>query len=122
VVLPDHLHCLWILPPDDAAYAGRRSQKKAQFSRAIPAGERRPISRIAKRERCIWQRRYWEHRVRDEADYQRCLDYIHYNPIKHGHAHRAMDWPHSSFRQWVELGTYRAEWAAPVEIGAMRLQ
>ena len=112
VVLPDHLHCMWTLPPGDTAFPVRWSQIKATFSRSIPAGESRLSSRIAKRERGLWQRRYWEHLVRDEGDFQRCLDYIHYNPIKHGHVARAMDWPHSSFRQWVDRGVYPLDWAS----------
>jgi putative transposase len=112
VVLPDHLHCLWTLPPGDAAFAVRWSQIKAAFSRGVPHGERRRPSRIAKRERGVWQRRYWEHWVRDDQDFRRCLDYIHYNPIKHGYVTRAIDWPHSSFRRWVSRGVYPNGWAS----------
>jgi putative transposase len=117
VVLPDHLHCLWTLPSGDDAFPIRWSQIKAMFSRGIAAEERRRPSLISKRERGIWQRRYWEHLIRDEADFQHCLDYLHYNPVKHGHAACAMDWPHSSFRLWVERGIYPVDWATPVDIG-----
>ena len=120
VVLPDHLHCLWTLPPGDDAFPIRWSRIKATFSRGIVADERRRPSLIRKRERGIWQRRYWEHAIRDEADFQRCLDYLHYNPVKHGHAARAMDWPYSSFRHWVERGAYPLDWATPVDIGPTR--
>lgn len=112
VVLPDHLHSLWTLPPGDVAFPVRWSQIKAAFSRCIPKGERRRPSRVAKRERGVWQRRYWEHWVRDEQDFRRCLDYIHYNPIKHEYVTRAMDWPHSSFRRWVARGVYPTDWAS----------
>ena len=97
VVLPDHLHCLWRLPDGDADNAGRWAQIKAGFSRRLPPGERRSATRIAKRERGIWQRRFWEHLTTDEDDLQQHLDYIHFNPVKHGHAARAVDWPYS----WV---------------------
>ena len=112
VVLPDHLHCLWTLPLGDDAYPLRWSQIKAAFSRRIPKGERRRPSRLAKRERGVWQRRYWEHWVRDEADFKRCLDYIHYNPIKHGYVNRAIDWPHFSFQHWAARGAYPPDGAS----------
>jgi len=83
---------------------------KTEFSRAIPAGEARTPSRLAKCERGIWQRRYWEHQIRDESDFARHVDYIHYNPVKHGHAGRAQDWPHSSFRRYVRLGSVPEDW------------
>ena len=71
-----------------------------------PGGERISASRAAKGERGIWQRRYWEHTLRDEDDFARHLDYIHFHPVKHGHAVRVRDWPFSSFRRWVRLGAY----------------
>ncbi len=111
VVLPEHLHCLWTLPPGDADYPMRWRLIKSRFSRSLLADERRSDSRMRKKERGIWQRRYWEQLVRDETHFQHCLDYIHYNPIKHGHAVRALDWPHSSFKHWVERGVYPKDWA-----------
>ena len=122
VVLPEHLHCLWILPPGDDDFPTRWRLIKSRFSRALPQFERRSASRLRKNERGIWQRRFWEHVIRDDADFQRCLEYIHYNPVKHGHAQRAMEWPHSSFRHWVERGIYPMDWAAPVDVGTMRLE
>ena len=71
---------------------------------AIPRTERISKSRIRKSERGIWQRRYWEHAIRDDRDYQNHVDYIHFNPVKHGHAKAAKDWPHSSFHRWVRQG------------------
>lgn len=111
VVLPDHLHCLWTLPPDDDDFALRWARIKAGFSRHLPLGERRRASRIRKRERGVWQRRYWEHSIRDDEDLRRHLDYIHFNPVKHGHVKRASDWPYSSFRCWVARGVYPLDWS-----------
>ena len=115
VVLPEHLHCLWRMPPGDDDFPTRWRLIKSRFSRSLPNVERRSESRQDKNERGIWQRRYWEQLVRNEAHFLRCLDYIHYNPIKHGHVSRALDWPHSSFRYWVERGVYPLDWAvAPI--------
>ena len=113
VVLPEHLHCIWKLPAGDDDFPVRWRLIKSRFSRSLPKDERRSQSRECKSERGIWQRRYWEQLVRGEAHFQRCLDYIHYNPIKHGHATQALDWPHSSFRYWAERGFYPVDWAAP---------
>jgi len=117
VVLPEHLHCIWKLPPGDDDFPRRWRLIKSRFSRSLPKGERRSQSRECKSERGIWQRRYWEQLVRSEAHYQRCMDYIHYNPIKHGHATRALDWPHSSFRHWAERGIYSMDWATAPKAG-----
>jgi putative transposase len=84
VVMPEHMHAVWTLPPDDGNYALRWSSIKRRFSKALPATERRSDVRVARGERGIWQRRFWEHLIRDDADYARHIDYIHYNPIKHG--------------------------------------
>jgi putative transposase len=111
VVLPDHLHAVWTLPQDDADFALRWRQIKSAFSRALPAGERISESRAGKAERGIWQRRYWEHTLRDEADLARHVDYILFNPVKHGHVSRVRDWPYSSFHRMVRLGVYPLDWA-----------
>ena len=110
-ILPDHLHALWQLPNSDADYASRRSLFKSTFSRGLPAAPERSASKIAKREKGIWQRRYWEHAIRDEKDLERHVDYIHYNPVKHGLVTRVADWPHSSFHRYVEQGALPADWA-----------
>jgi putative transposase len=110
-VLPDHLHAIWTLPPGDADYATRWRLVKTFFSRGIDAGERISISRERKNERGVWQRRYWEHTLRSEFDFERHCDYIHFNPVKHGHGRAAVEWPHSSFRRFVKLGIYPANWA-----------
>jgi putative transposase len=111
VVLPDHLHAVWTLPKDDFDFAMRWRLIKSAFSRALPGGERISASRRGKGERGIWQRRYWEHTLRDERDFARHLDYIHFNPVKHGYVSRVMDWPHSSFHRMVRLGVYPEDWA-----------
>ena len=84
VILPEHLHMIWTLPEDDADFALRWRLIKSGFSHALPGGERTSASRAGKGERGIWQRRYWEHTLRDENDFARHLDYIHFNPVKHG--------------------------------------
>ena len=112
VVLPDHLHAIWSLPEGDADFATRWRLIKSAFSRALPTGERTSASRLSKGERGIWQRRYWEHTPRDEHDYSRDADYIHFNPAKHGLVTRVRDWPHSSFHRMVRRGFYPIDWAA----------
>ncbi|MEO8171406.1 MAG: transposase [Oxalobacteraceae bacterium] len=116
VVLPDHLHCLWRLPLGDDDFPLRWRLIKATFSRALPHGECVSASRMRKGERGIWQRRYWEHVIRDERDLHQHLDYIHFNPVKHGYVQRASDWPHSSFHRYVARGLYPANWAAPPDV------
>ena len=116
VNLPDHLHCIWTLPPRDDNFPTRWRMIKAHFSRMLPREERVSASRLRKGERGIWQRRYWEHAIRDEEDLQRHLDYIHYNPVKHGYVGRACDWPYSSFRRYVEQNLYPENWAASEEV------
>jgi putative transposase len=113
VVLPDHLHCLWRLPAGDADNATRWRSIKTRFSRALPSGERRCARRRMKGERGIWQRRYWEHLIGNDHDLQAHVDYIHINPVKHGHAARAVDWPYSSFHRAVGRGELPPDWAAP---------
>ncbi len=110
-ILPDHLHALWQLPDSDADYASRWSLFKTTFSRGLPTAPERSASKIAKREKGIWQRRYWEHAIRDEKDLERHVDYIHYNPVKHKLVTRVADWPHSSFHRYVEQGILPADWA-----------
>ncbi|MGE0810090.1 MAG: transposase [Immundisolibacter sp.] len=110
VALPDHLHCVWSLPDGDSDYSMRWGLIKATFSRAIKPGERRSASRIKRGERGIWQRRFWEHCIRDDADYARHVDYIHWNPVKHGYVPRVADWPHSSFHRHVVMGVYPSDW------------
>jgi len=110
VVMPDHLHAIWTLPTGDADFATRWMLIKAGFSRHIAQGERRNASRVSKGERVIWQRRYWEHLIRDENDYERHVDYVHYNPVKHGYVLRAADWPHSSIHRYIAAGMVESDW------------
>jgi putative transposase len=111
VVLPDHLHAVWTLPEGDADFALRWRLIKSTFSRALPRGEQVSNSRDAKGERGIWQRRYWEHTLRDGGDFERHVNYIHFNPVKHGHVTQAREWPYSSFHRMVRLGVYPEDWA-----------
>ena len=110
VVLPEHMHAVWTLPEGDAAFSRRWTLIKRWFSAAIPHGEARSVSRAAKGERAIWQRRFWEHTVRDAADFTRHVDDVHFNPVKHGLAAHPGDWPYSSFRRAVARGDYPADW------------
>src|SRR3954451_1799626 len=110
VVLPDHLHAIWTLPTDDANFATRWRLIKSAFSRSLDIKEKISTSRAAKGERGIWQRRYWEHTIRDETDFERHVDYIHINPVKHGLVKRVRDWPHSSFHRYVRLGVLPQDW------------
>ena len=114
VVLPDHLHAIWTLPEADADFALRWRLIKSTFSRTLPRGEQISRSRFEKGERGIWQRRYWEHTLRDENDVARHVDYIHFNPVKHRHVTRVKDWPYSSFHRMVKAGEYPEDWGGDV--------
>jgi putative transposase len=120
VLLPDHVHCIWSLPPDDEDFSSRWASVKTRFTRLFLAGGgvEAPIteSRRKKGERGVWQRRFWEHFIRNEDDLKRCLDYLHYNPVKHGLVQRVRDWPFSSFHRFVRLGEYSEDWASGIEI------
>lgn len=106
VVLPDHLHCIWRLPPGDGDYSSRWREIKKAASRAIaPQAD-------ARGERQVWQRRFWEHVIRDADDWRRHVEYIHYNPVKHGYATRPADWPWSSFSRFVARRWYVRDWGA----------
>jgi putative transposase len=113
-VLPDHIHAIWALPQNDADFSRRWNLIKHDFSRGLPADPDRSPSKRAKREKGIWQRRYWEHAIRNEADLARHIDYIHFNPVKHGLVSRACDWPHSSFHRYVARGFLPRDWAGDV--------
>jgi putative transposase len=118
VILPDHLHCLWHLPAGDDDYSGRWREIKKAVSRRID-------SRINHRkERLVWQRRFWEHAIRDEEDWRNHLDYIHYNPVRHGLVARPGDWRWSSFARAVSRGWYEKSWGEcePGAIGGMNLE
>jgi putative transposase len=110
VVLPDHLHTMWTLPEGDGDFPTRWRLIKSAFSRQVGRAGSVTRSRLGKGERSVRQRRYWEHAIRDEDDCNRHLDYIHFNPVKHGHVNRACDWPYSSFPRMVRRGLYPDDW------------
>ena len=109
------MHCLWSLPQDDCDFSGRWRAIKKAFSKSLPDTEPRSPVMIRRGERGIWQRRYWEHLVRNEDDFARHVDYIHFNPVKHGLVRRAGDWPHSSFHRYVGDGRLPADWGIAVD-------
>ncbi|OQW41868.1 MAG: transposase [Proteobacteria bacterium SG_bin4] len=115
VVLPEHLHCVIELPPGDADYATRWRLIKMNFSKALPPTEPRNASREQRGERGIWQRRYWEHAIRDERDFNAHMDYVHINPVKHGLTKSVADWPYSTFHKLVATGIYPPDWAGGTE-------
>ncbi len=108
VILPDHLHCLWQLPEADHNYSGRWREIKKRVSRQLDA------STNTRRERPVWQRRFWEHQIRDDQDWRNHMDYIHYNPVKHHLVERVGDWPWSSFHRAVTKGWYKSDWGSTI--------
>jgi len=112
VIMPDHLHCIWTLPPDDADFSTRWRLIKTHFTKHCDPAlhSHANSSRLARTEKAVWQHRYWEHLLRDETDYARHVEYIHYNPVKHGYVASAIEWPHSSFKRYVDAGIYAADW------------
>ena len=119
VILPDHLHCIWTLPATDADFSTRWRLIKTAFARHIPTGERLSNRRQHTGERGIWQRRFWEHAIRDDTDLARHVDYIHFNPVKHGHVGQAADWPYSSFHRYVRNGMQPPDWTADGAVGEL---
>jgi putative transposase len=115
VVLPNHLHCVIELPPDDADYAVRWRLIKMGFSKALPNTENRSTVRIKRGERGIWQRRYWEYLIRDDADFEAHMDYVHFNPVKHGLVRRVIDCPLSTFQRLAKDGVYPTDWGGEME-------
>ena len=111
VVLPDHMHAVWTLPPGDSDYSARWKAIKIAFAKALPKTECLSPVRAARGERGIWQRRFWEHTIRNEQDYAAHVDYVHINPMKHGLVACVGDWPHSSFHRYVARGVYSPDWA-----------
>ena len=109
IVLPDHIHTIWTLPPGDADYSGRWRAIKARFSRTL-ARDGIPLARNRRGEYDLWQRRFWEHLIRDEEDFVRHVDYIHCNPVKHGLVGNLFDWRWSSIHQYVRRGIIPPDW------------
>ena len=120
VLLPDHLHAIWTLPPEDCDYARRWARIKLLTSRAVRHVLPKPetTSALKRNELGLWQRRFWEHQIRDEHDYQRHMHYLHFNPVKHGQVSRVVDWPYSSFHRWMRAGVYSEDWGAVEVIDA----
>ncbi|OOZ39330.1 transposase [Solemya pervernicosa gill symbiont] len=116
VVLPDHLHTIWNLPRGDDDYARRWMVLKRKFSSPLSSATLNRSQR-RKREKGVWQRRYWEHTIRDERDWRHHLDYIHYNPVKHGYVQAPRDWPYSSFMRAVGDGLYEPDWGMEIPAG-----
>jgi len=126
VVLPDHLHCIWSLPEGDADFAMRWRLIKTWFTKRydLVSGNatNRHVSEKSQQKRLpVWQNRYWEHALRNEADMMRHVDYIHFNPVKHGLAATVREWPYSSFHRYAEAGLYPPDWgrgvAEPAGVG-----
>ena len=114
-VLPDHVHSIWALPENDTDFSMRWNLIKSGFSRGLDPALMRSASKVAKREKGIWQRRYWEHAICDDADLKRHVDYIHFNPVKHGYVTRVADWPNSSFHHYVKRGLLAADWGGDMK-------
>lgn len=111
VMLPDHLHCVIELPLNDCDFPLRWRLIKLLFSKSLPVTERRSSVRQQRGERGIWQRRYWEHLIRNEQDFIAHMDYVHFNPVKHGWVHAVVDWPYSTFHRRAAEGMYPLAWA-----------
>ena len=118
-VLPNHIHAIWTLPPDDADYSLRWRLIKTKFSAHFPHAENLSASKQRRHERGIWQRRFYEHTVRDETDLQRCADYIHFNPVKHELCDNVRDWAFSSFHRYVRDGWLPLDWGGTKETAIM---
>jgi putative transposase len=109
VILPDHLHCIWQLPENDHDFSPRWNFIKRYFS----IGMEGKLNH--RREKNIWQKRFWEHLIRDEYDFYRCLEYIYYNPVKHGYVDSPHDWAYSTFKRDVQKGLYEIDWGNGTE-------
>jgi putative transposase len=117
VILPDHLHAVLTLPSHDADFSTRWRLIKTRFAKAVPKQERISAVRKARNERGIWQRRFWEHLIRDELDYARHVEYCYINPMKHGLVARVCDWPYSSFHRDARSGVFPRDWAGDISVG-----
>ncbi|KJS28594.1 MAG: transposase [Desulfatitalea sp. BRH_c12] len=115
VLLPDHMHCIWTLPENDFDFSKRWGLVKAKFTKQNKARlynkKWMNQSKHNHRESTIWQRRFWEHQIRDDYDFEKHMDYIHFNPVKHGYVDRVCDWPYSTFHRYVRSGVYPIAWA-----------
>ena len=120
VLLPDHLHMMWKLPQDDRNYSRRISLIKRRFTKSYLASGGREAStstsKQSQRYRGVWQKKFWEHTIRDAKDFKMHLDYIHGNPVKHNLTETPGDWAWSSFHRYVRLGTYESDWQGRVDL------
>jgi len=118
VLLPDHIHCIWTLPENDNDFSMRWRLIKSHFSRQCKNEYKnlQSASRRSKGEQGIWQRRFWEHQIRNEMDFTKHVEYIHFNPVKHGLVKSPVEWPYSSFHRYVKQGAYESDWGAGTEI------
>ena len=113
VVLPDHLHTIWTLPDGDSDFSGRWRSIKAGVTRDL-VKRGHAASQNRKGEYDIWQRRFWEHTVRDDADRERCTNYIHLNPVRHGLVSAPVQWPFSSFHRYVRERLLPPDWGGDI--------
>ena len=120
VILPDHMHVVWTLPEGDSDYSTRWDILKKDLTKDLrclaDADAASTTSRVRHRDGTVWQRRFWEHQIRDEPDYRTHLDYIHFNPVKHGFTASPKDWQHSSFHKWVARGAYEEDWGSDGDV------
>lgn len=119
VLLPDHLHCIWTLPDGDADFPVRWAMIKRYVSKTCSAqygAQDLSGSRMQRRESGLWQRRFWEHLIRDDADFERHADYIHWNPVNHGLVQGVCDWSHSTFHRFVQDGKYTNDWGLAASV------
>jgi putative transposase len=126
VLMPDHMHCIWTLPAGDEDYSTRWAEIKRHVVSACRdrLHDPRLLTRVGRqrRESTIWQRRFWEHQIRDALDMERHVDYIHFNPVKHGHVGQVSDWPYSTFHRYVRAGVYAGDWAGAGKMGELDLE
>lgn len=116
VILPEHLHAILTLPQNDPDFSGRWRRIKGHFSSALIEANTR-LKRWPNGALALWQRRFWEHTIRDENDFAQHVDYIHFNPVKHGLVGCVRDWPHSSFHRYVKAGLLSVDWAGRADEG-----
>ncbi|WAJ70189.1 REP-associated tyrosine transposase [Catenovulum adriaticum] len=109
-VLPDHMHCVIELPEGDDNFSLRWQLIKTHFSKKLPKSEFLSEVQLKRKERGIWQKRFWEHVIRDETDYWHHINYVHFNPLKHGLVTQLKSWPYSTFHQYVQAGVYSENW------------
>jgi putative transposase len=108
VLLPDHLHCIWTLPEYDVNYSRRWSIIKRLFTQTYEEGKELPPP--------YWQARFWTHTLVDDKDYEHHLNYLHFNPVKHGYVSAPGEWPWTSLHRYIGAGLYPVDWAQATDI------